>query len=100
MTAIKEHAVDVIQHAAATKTAAAVGIGGATTPIWVELVLNSQYMQAAGIVLGMILSCSIIAVNVVTIRKRLSETKTSSEIDRLREAILRKEAEDKGVNID
>lgn len=104
--AIREHAIEAVQHAAATKGAAVIGVGGATTPWWIDLILNSQYMQAIGVVMGMVLSLTIITVNIVTVRKRLQEAKISdenarsqTEIDEMRKAILRRQMEEKGIDL-
>lgn len=56
-----------VQNAATSKTAAAVGVGTATTPAWVDWVVSSPEAQATIIVVGVCVSISIIAVNVQAI---------------------------------
>lgn len=59
-----------IQQMALSKPAAAVGVGTATVPAWVEWVTTSPVAQAAVIVIGVIVSVTIIAVNVQTLIHR------------------------------
>ncbi len=56
-----------IEHIAQTKTAAGVGIGGATATTWVDWVLNDPTFQAAIILAGFILTLTLIAVHGITI---------------------------------
>jgi len=64
--ALQEMATTV-QHAATSKAAAAVGVGTATTPAWVEWVVSSPESQAMIILIGVCVSLSIVGVNLQAI---------------------------------
>jgi len=59
-----------IQQLAHSKTGVVVGAGGVTAKTWVDWVVNSPEAQAAIIVVGFLLSISIIVVNVQTFLQR------------------------------
>lgn len=66
MNAVKEQ----VQQMAHSKTGMLAGAGGVTATTWVDWVVNSPEAQAAIIIVGLLLSISIIAVNVQTFLQR------------------------------
>lgn len=59
-----------IQQMAHSKTGVAVAAGTATVPAWIDWLVNSPVSQAGIIIIGVLLSISIIAVNVQTFLQR------------------------------
>jgi len=59
-----------IQIMAHTKPGAAIAAGTATAPAWIDWVVTSQAAQAGIIIVGVVLSLTIIAINVQTFLQR------------------------------
>ena len=67
---MKEQVTEAIQHAAASKTAMVVGISGATANSWIDWLVYSEEARAVGIVLGALVSISIVLINITSIKYR------------------------------
>lgn len=66
----KHQALNQIQEIASGKTAMTFGATTATIPAWVRWITESPEAQALIIILGMVVSVSITAVNIQTILQR------------------------------
>mgnify|MGYP003632163947 CR=1 FL=1 len=67
---MKEQAIETLQHAASTKTALLVGVSGATANSWIDWLVYSEEARAVGILLGALVSISIVVVNITSIKYR------------------------------
>jgi hypothetical protein len=96
---MKEQLIEGVQHAASGKVAMAVAVGAATSPKWIDLVM-SPAGQASAVVLGLVVSISIVVVNVQSVAHRAKKMRQTIRQEKIRTALLEKQAEDKNITID
>lgn len=65
---VRDQMTEAVQYAAGTKTALLVGIGGATATSWIDWLVYSPEAKAIGIVLGALVSMSIVLINVTSVK--------------------------------
>ena len=94
---MKEQVITTIQEAASSKTALAVGVGTASVPAWIAF-LNSENTQAIVILIGMIVSLTIICVNVQTFKARLVQNREKVRQEQLRTKLLEHEVRERGLS--
>ena len=100
---MKEQAIEGVQHAASGKIAMAVGIGTATGPEWIDSVntiLNSAYFGSLLILLGAVVSITIVAINIQSFWFKSQTFKQKRRQERIRTALLEAQAEEKHIKID
>ena len=95
---MKDQVMQTVQEAASSKTALAIGLGTASVPAWVDII-NSEMTQAIAIVIGMIVSVTIILVNVQTFRVRTAEAKVRARQENLRLRLLEEQAKERGIDL-
>jgi hypothetical protein len=91
-----------VQAAASGKMAMAVGVGIATAPEWItwaERMAQSPWFALAAIVLGLVVSITIIAVNVQTFVRRSRRMKSTARQERIKTALLEHDAADRDITI-
>jgi FtsH-binding integral membrane protein len=91
--------VESIQQAASGKAALAMGVAGITTPTWVDYIVSNSSFQAGLVLLGAIVSLTIIAVNIQSLIQRKKTNKEKYRQERIRTALLECQAKDKGIEI-
>ena len=75
---VKEQAIEIIQNVASGKSAMVTAAAIGTTPAWIKFV-NGETMQAFTVVIAIILSLTIIAVNVQTFVSRRRKEKARQD---------------------
>jgi len=74
---VKEQAIELIQNVASGKSAMALAASVGTVPAWIKFV-NGDTMQAVIVIIGIVLSVTIIAVNVQTFLSRRRKEKADT----------------------
>jgi hypothetical protein len=100
---MKEQLIEGVQHAASGKVALAVGIGTATAPGWinsVNTVVSGEYFGSVLILLGAIVSITIVAINIQSFWIKSQTFKQKRRQEKIRTALLEKQAEEKHIKID
>ena len=90
---------EVAQNAASSKPAMIFGAATASIPAWIQMI-HSDSTQAIIVVLGIIVSITIIAVNVQAIVTRAKKNRIMMRQEKLRLALLENQAAEKGLKID
>jgi uncharacterized membrane protein len=91
-----------VQAAASGKMAMAVGIGVVTAPewiVWAEKLAQSAWFTLAAIVLGILVSITIITINVQTFVHRSRRMKETARQERIRTALLERQAAEHDITI-
>jgi hypothetical protein len=81
--------------AASGKGAMIVGVGVATAPnwiVWAEAMAQSAWFTLAAIVLGILVSITIITINIQTFLHRSRRMKSTARQERIKTALLEREA--------
>ncbi len=100
---VREHLVELVevaQHAASGKAAMLVAGATASAPVWIERVVSGEGFQSALILLGAIVSITIISVNIQAFRQRLITNKEKRRQEKIRTALLENQAKEKNIKID
>ena len=95
---MKEHLNQVVQDAASSKAALTIGLGTASAPAWIQII-NSEHTQAIIVLIGMLVSLTIIGINVQTFRIRSAAAKLKLRQETLRIALLEEQAKEKGLKV-
>jgi hypothetical protein len=100
---MKELFVESAQHAASGKAAMAVGIGTLTAPSWLQWInglVSSDYFGSLLIVLGALVSITIVIVNVQSIIIKTQTRRETVRQERIRTALLEQQAKERNIEID
>ena len=95
---MNEQLTEVIQGIASSKTALLVGVSAASAPAWINM-LTSQAAQATVVGIGMVLSVTIICVNVQTLFSKVKKNKIILRQEQVRSALLEYQAKEKGLDL-
>jgi len=95
---MKEHLNQVVQDAASSKAALTIGLGTASAPAWIEII-HSDYTQAIIVLIGMIVSLTIIGVNIQTFLTKSAASKLQKRQETIRLALLEEQAKEKGLKL-
>lgn len=96
---IREQLIEGLQHAASGKSAVAIAVGTVSVPAWIEFV-HSDTVRAVVMLTGLMVSFSIIAVNIQVFFRRLKDRRLFLRQQRIKAAILEKQAKENGINPD
>jgi hypothetical protein len=91
-----------VQAAASGKTAMAMAVGVATAPEWItwaEAMAQSVWFTLAAIVLGIVVSITIITINVQTFVHRSRRMKQTARQERIRTALLERQAAEHDITV-
>ena len=80
MSSTRDQVFEVFQDGASGKVSGAIGVGGLSFPGWVGFI-NGDIFSSFVIVIGLIVSISIVGVNVMTWRLRSAELKSQKAIN-------------------
>ena len=80
----------MVQNAASGKAAFVTAAASASTPWWISTV-QSEGVQAAIMLAGLVVSVTIIAVNVQTLRQRCSTYADEREMNAMRKTLIRRQ---------
>ena len=92
---IKAVTAHAVQEAAAGKSGLAIGATMLSAPAWMQILESAQFKLILAVI-GIFVSISVILVNWAKLRQSRHEM----GVNRLREALLRKQAEDQGIDVD
>lgn len=95
---MKEYLVQSVQDLAGSKAALTVGVATATSPRWVD-VMNSPEAATLLMLLGALVTITIVCVNVQTLVFRASRRSVTKRRELLQNRLLELEAEEKGVKL-
>lgn len=96
---MKEQVIENIQHAASGKSALVAGPAIATAPAWIDFIQGPTF-QAIAILLGIVVSITVILVNIQSIRQRYAVNQQHRRQEQIRTALLEAQAEDRGISVD
>ena len=96
---MKNQIVEIIQHAASGKTGIAVVATTVSAPAWIE-VLTGDATRAMVILLGIVVSLTIIVINFQTFKVRSADYKIKERQEKIRTALLEHNARESGIDPD
>ena len=91
--------IETIQHAASGKTGVAVVATTVSAPAWIEI-LNGDTTRAMVILIGIVVSLTIIIINVQTFKVRSANSKIKERQEKIRTALLEHNARESGIDPD
>ena len=102
---VREQVAESLHRAAETKTATAVGVGGASAFAWIEKLSTDPIVAGVGTLLGLLVALSIVVLNIQNFRLRAQQTRRRSELSSredhkhaLEMALLKRKALDLGID--
>jgi len=96
---MRQQTLETVQHAAAGKAAFVAGPAIATAPSWIDFVQGPTF-QALAIILGVLVSITVILVNIQSLRQKSQVNQERRRQERIRTALLEEQAKDRGISVD
>lgn len=88
-----------VQDVASGKMAFSLGIGGVTSPAWLDIIQLDAFKMVA-IAFGVVVSITVILVNIQSFRQKLIVNKEIQRQEHIKTALLEREAKEKDIFID
>lgn len=96
---MRDYMASTVQDVASGKLAFSLGIGGVTSPAWLDFIQLDAF-KAVAIVFGIFVSLTVIVVNIQNVRQKLIVNKEIRRQEKIRTALLERQAEEKNIIID
>tara|TARA_R110000851_G_scaffold100026_4_gene215454 strand:+ start:2961 stop:3251 length:291 start_codon:yes stop_codon:yes gene_type:complete len=95
---MKDQLIDIMQGAASGKTALVIGGSIATAPNWINFIQGDMFKTVI-IMVGLIVSISIILINLQSFKQRLIINQEIQEQERIRTALLKHQAHERNIKV-
>lgn len=96
---MKDQIVQGAQHAASGKLALTLGIGGITSPAWLD-VLQSDVFRGIAVIMGIFVAATVIMINIQNFRQKLMVNKEIQRQEQIKTALLEREAKEKNIVVE